>query len=48
MDLGSIVEEFLKPIQFNERQALFIVPNKSTLDIKKIELEINKFSYVMD
>ena len=43
-----IVEEFLKPIQFNERQALFIVPNKSTLDIKKIELEINKFSYVMD
>ena len=43
-----IVEEFLKPVQSNERQALFIVPNKSTLDIKNIELEINKFSYVMD
>ena len=43
-----IVEEFLKPDQFNERQALFIVPNKSKLDIKKIELEINKFSYVID
>ena len=43
-----VVEEFLKPSISNERQSLFIVPHKSKIDLKKVETEIEKFSYVMD
>ena len=43
-----IVEEFIKPIEKDKRQSLFIIPEKKDLDLKKIDEEINKFQYVKD
>ena len=43
-----VVEEFLKPVDFCGRQALFKVENKSNLDLRSLELERQRFSYVMD
>jgi len=43
-----LVEEFLKPTSFNGRQALFIVNDKSKFNFEMIDLEIDKFTYVID
>ena len=42
-----IVEQVIKPIQTDGRQALFIV-NKKKINTKKLNLYINKFEYVLD
>ena len=42
-----IVEEVLKPMQQHDRQVLFEVPEKSDLDLPKINTLIEKFEYVM-
>jgi hypothetical protein len=42
-----IVEEVIKPVQTDGRQALFIV-NKKKINTKKLNLYINKFEYVLD
>lgn len=42
------VEEYIKPSIKNARQALFIVPNKSKLDMNKIEKEIQCCSYIIE
>lgn len=41
-----LVEEFIKPKEMNDRQALFIIPNKNELDLNEIDEEIKKFQYV--
>ena len=43
-----VVEEFLKPIDFCGRQALFKVENKSNFDLTAVEKERTLFSYVID
>lgn len=43
-----IVEEFIKPIRFFGNQAVFLVDTKENLDLKKLEVLINKFEYVME
>ena len=43
-----IIEEFVKPVQVSRRQALFVVPEKETLDSEKLEFELEKFRYVRD
>ena len=43
-----IVEEFIKPISKDGRQSLFVVSNKSNIDMNKLEFLIDKFNYVMD
>ena len=40
-----VVEEFLKPDKISRRQALFIVPNRDSIDIPKLESEYGKFAY---
>ena len=41
-----IVEEFIKPTETSQRQALFIVPNNC--NTKNIQKTIDQFIYVMD
>ena len=43
-----IVEKFIKPVSTCGRQALFIVPNKNTLDISELFIFINHFRFVFD
>lgn len=43
-----VVEEFLSKKEENGRQCLFVVPDKSELDLNKIDREIEHFRYVMD
>ena len=45
--LYHVVEEFIKPKIINNRQALFIVPNKNQLNLDEIKKEIKKFQYVI-
>ena len=42
------VEKYIKPIQKNKRQSLFIIPNKSNLNIGNIKKSIDNFRYVFD
>jgi hypothetical protein len=41
-----IVEKFIKPVKTCGRQALFIVPNKSSFNIKELQLFIDNFRFV--
>jgi len=41
-----IVEEFVKPIQFCDRQALFKIPEKNSIDFAYLDSLINKFKYI--
>lgn len=43
-----IVEKFIKPVNTCGRQALFIVPNKATLDLPELETFIKHFRFVFD
>lgn len=43
-----LVEEWIKPCQFYGRQAVFIVPAKNTINLDKLNKEIEMFRYVMD
>ena len=43
-----IVEEFLKPVDYCGRQAVFVVDSTVTLDLQRIEAERDKFVYVID
>ncbi|WP_424940770.1 hypothetical protein [Aliiroseovarius sp. S253] len=43
-----VVEEFVQRADTCGRQGLFIVPEKSTLDIERLDAEIAAFRYVMD
>lgn len=43
-----IVEEFIKPVDYCGRQALFVVENKSAIDLSGVEHERNLFAYVID
>lgn len=43
-----IVEEFILPVSINDRQALFIVDEKVSLEFEKIKFELNQFTYVRD
>ena len=42
-----LVEEFIKPIRQNKRQALFVIPDKKELNLIELDEEIKKFQYVM-
>lgn len=44
----KIVEDFLKPIKTNSRQAKFIVPPKHELDLEKLDRMIDRFRCVFD
>lgn len=43
-----VVEEFIKPVDYCGRQALFVVGNKSAIDLSDVERERNLFAYVID
>jgi hypothetical protein len=43
-----IVERFLKPVQTCARQALFVVPNRSELDVKEVAAFIDRFRFVFE
>ena len=43
-----VVEHFLKPVKIFGRQALFVVPEKTEIDMDKLETEIMRFLYVFD
>tara|TARA_B110000495_G_C22837164_1_gene488298 strand:+ start:66 stop:683 length:618 start_codon:yes stop_codon:yes gene_type:complete len=43
-----IVEEFVKPIQSYDRQALFKVPSKNSIDFTYLDSLINRFIYVKE
>ena len=43
-----IVEELIKPTSSNGRQCLFEVNNKNAIDMKKLDLLINKFNYILE
>lgn len=43
-----IVEHFLTPIGFCGRQAIFVVPDKGSLDIDELSEYIRNFSFVFD
>lgn len=43
-----IVEEILEPTDINKRQALFVIPEKSVIDMQKVEHLINSFRLVTE
>ena len=43
-----VVEEFIKPEYFFQRKAVFRVPDKNKLNLKKISTEYKNFLYVMN
>ena len=43
-----IVEEFVEVKEKYKRQSLFIIPEKSKINLNKLDEEIEKFQYVMD
>jgi hypothetical protein len=42
------VENFLKPAEYCGRQAKFVVPRQSSLDLKQLDEAIERFRYVLD
>lgn len=43
-----LVEEFIKPVDYCGRQAKFKIESKSELDLERILIERDRFSYVID
>lgn len=43
----AVVEEFLAPSEYCGRQAIFIVPARDEIDMSKLEIELERFRYVM-
>lgn len=43
-----IVEEFVKPVDFCGRQALFEIRNKGAIDLNLVDAERSRFAYVWD
>lgn len=42
------VEKYIAPLSIKGRQALFIVPDKSSLNLKELEIDIREFRCVFD
>ena len=43
-----VVEEYLKPLKVDARQALFVIPDKKILDMDRLDSDIERFRFVMD
>jgi len=43
-----LVEKYIKPIEICGRQALFLIPDKRTVDINNVILSIGQFRFVLD
>lgn len=43
-----VVEEYLLPVERNDRQAIFMVPTRSQLNVGELQAELERFRYVMD
>tara|TARA_Y200000002_G_C22671923_1_gene660408 strand:- start:175 stop:807 length:633 start_codon:yes stop_codon:yes gene_type:complete len=43
-----IVEEFIMPTKKNDQQALFVIKDKNKINLDKLNMEINRFMYVIN
>jgi hypothetical protein len=44
----ALVEEFLIPSEYCGRQAIFVVPARDEINMPKLEIELERFRYVME